>query len=420
MNNIDKNEDFWFYLEPYVYINVIDNQGLIYNTLDSKTIIVNNPIILNLITSLFLKENCGVIKISSADIKNIDIYNFIVEIRKNFMGDIIKINDIDAKPIQIVPLLNLQRDIKRMQKEFGMDYKASDISYINSISVFLDYDLNKSHQFIKYFTKHNMHAKDLGNNIILLDTLWKFLYPLSAYGLNNLEIIICNHSLYTKPNELKDSVLKLAVNSYILLSYNNLSEINADIFKIENLNFKILIDFPVIQKSLKNFIQCLNSENIKRVEFVFQITSKYDYYLSNKIIKENAIKNYIYQPIYTGGNIGFFENYIFLSEKDIVSTPISRREIFMRQVINSFDFGRLIILANGDIYSNLLGQKLGNIISNTVFEVIHKELTLGTNWLNCRSSKPCNKCIYQYLCPSPSNYESVIDRSNLCHVKFEV
>lgn len=41
----------------------------------------------------------------------------------------------------------------------------------------------------------------------------------------------------------------------------------------------------------------------------------------------------------------------------------------------------------------------------------------GKSWFNIRNQPPCNSCIYQWLCPPPSNYEIAIGRPNLCHVK---
>lgn len=44
-------------------------------------------------------------------------------------------------------------------------------------------------------------------------------------------------------------------------------------------------------------------------------------------------------------------------------------------------------------------------------------MDINTAWRRIREEEPCNLCLYQYLCPSPSNYEAVIGKTNLCHVK---
>ena len=54
---------------------------------------------------------------------------------------------------------------------------------------------------------------------------------------------------------------------------------------------------------------------------------------------------------------------------------------------------------------------------DTVYSLIHKELTKGHSWFQIRDQAPCTDCVYQWLCPAPSNYETVIGKPNLCHVK---
>lgn len=44
-------------------------------------------------------------------------------------------------------------------------------------------------------------------------------------------------------------------------------------------------------------------------------------------------------------------------------------------------------------------------------------MTQRNNWMKIRNKKPCSNCIYQYLCPPPSKYESMIGKMNLCHIK---
>lgn len=60
---------------------------------------------------------------------------------------------------------------------------------------------------------------------------------------------------------------------------------------------------------------------------------------------------------------------------------------------------------------------LGNLSTHNIYEIVQKEIQEGQSWLRTRKQEPCNSCIYQYLCPSPSDYEIIIGRLNLCHIK---
>ena len=57
-------------------------------------------------------------------------------------------------------------------------------------------------------------------------------------------------------------------------------------------------------------------------------------------------------------------------------------------------------------------------IDGYVKDWVFQEMKQGKMWHWTRDSLPaCKECLYKYLCPSPSNYELVIGKPNLCHVK---
>ena len=76
------------------------------------------------------------------------------------------------------------------------------------------------------------------------------------------------------------------------------------------------------------------------------------------------------------------------------------------------------VLHNRDsVDENVNQEALGNI-NDDIRELIYYELVDGKSWHRIRNQAPCIDCIYQWLCPSPSNYEIAIGRPNLCHVKL--
>ena len=74
------------------------------------------------------------------------------------------------------------------------------------------------------------------------------------------------------------------------------------------------------------------------------------------------------------------------------------------------------IFSDGKVYANVYHEPLGTI-DDDIRELIYKEMDKGTSWRRIRDMKPCCDCVYQWLCPSPSNYELAIGKPNLCHVK---
>ena len=74
-------------------------------------------------------------------------------------------------------------------------------------------------------------------------------------------------------------------------------------------------------------------------------------------------------------------------------------------------------MSNGDAYANPNHPVLGNIYTDSINEIVYNEVELGKSWFRIRDQEPCNECVFQWLCPPPSNYEIEIGRPNLCHVK---
>ena len=107
---------YWLTVYPYVHIKITANKALLYNTLSAKTIRVENPCVLSRIKELDNPENMRVICISEHDI-DCDIKNFITCIRELFIGDLIPKAMSSEKPVQIIPLYDIQEEISRLKKE---------------------------------------------------------------------------------------------------------------------------------------------------------------------------------------------------------------------------------------------------------------------------------------------------------------
>lgn len=119
--------------------------------------------------------------------------------------------------------------------------------------------------------------------------------------------------------------------------------------------------------------------------------------MAERLIDQFQIKKYIFKPIYTGGNIDFFKEYVFLTEDDILSTTMSIKDFFANQSINIYEFGKISILPNGDAFANLNHPVLGNIYTHSISEIVQKEVEEGISWFNIRNKIPCNTCIYMAL-----------------------
>ena len=377
--------NYWFKIEPYVHISIVNSNVLLYNTFDGSFIESKDIEIVKLLKETLLKENCGVVLLTAERYNLDNIRKFIMELRAKYMGDIIDIELSKSKPVQIMPftsLVNTQELFKKQNFPTGKKI----LEYLSEISIYVDYntnimDLNSFLKSLPNISTVNIigNLKDVANYKELLLVLDQF---------PSLKKITCN--------------------------YSNVISLQPEF--VNNFSHSILINYP-IDISKWNYSRRLLLNQSIPFECIFEVTSMDNYSQINKFIEEFGIEKHQLKPVYTGDNIDFFKENVFLTKDDILSTPLSISDFFINQSMNIFDFGKIAIMSNGDIYANVNYPILGNIHTHSIYEIISKELEEGRSWLRIRNQAPCNTCLYQWFCPSPSNYEIAIGRPNLCHVK---
>ena len=190
-------------------------------------------------------------------------------------------------------------------------------------------------------------------------------------------------------------------------------------YKYKNgFSYEITVCSPINKQLFEKSIKIMKYQDMP-YGYIFNISSVIDYQKAEELVKEYHIEKYQLKPIYTGDNILFFKDNIFLTKEDILSSHITMKDFFTKRLINKNDFGKLHIMQNGDVYANINHPTIGNIFTNSIDEIIQKELKEGKSWLRIRNQDPCDKCLYQDLCPSPSDYEIEIGYPNLCHVQLD-
>lgn len=122
-------------------------------------------------------------------------------------------------------------------------------------------------------------------------------------------------------------------------------------------------------------------------------------------------EKYDYVPVYDN-NIDFIEENVFLTKEEIKALHPTKREIFAHQAVNTELFGDLTILSDGNVYSDVNSPKIGTI-EDSIYDILKKEKDSKKGWLHIRESEPCSRCLYQWICPSPSHYETVTGKT-LC------
>ena len=377
--------DYWFTIEPYVFVDIKSKHVLLYNTLDGVTIESTNEKIVELLQETLQEENCGVALLTHERYRQEEICCFVDELREKFMGDVINVSLSDGKPVQILPFYNYSKEQELYKKNNFSSYKNI-LEKLFEISLYIDATTN----------------------------ITKLIHFLITLPKNLTFNIVGNMEEVPNYSELFSYLDHCSSPKNLLCSYKNIIPLQP-IFA-HNFSYQISVSFPINVERWNHAMKVLLSQSLP-VEFVFEVSSEEDVQLSEQLIEQHQIDKYRLKPNYTGNNIRFFENEVFLSKEDILSTPMTMKDFFARQAMNLYDFGKITILPNGDVYANLNHPSLGNIYVNNIHEILHKEVEEGKSWFRVRNHPPCTDCVYQWICPSPSNYEIAIGRSNLCHVK---
>ena len=203
--------------------------------------------------------------------------------------------------------------------------------------------------------------------------------------------------------------------------------INTDYRRLHKINFLSTVGLWDL-KNLNIFINLTSNfdevyfiqevaQYAREANFNFLLENGRQYELAKSLICDYNIERYQFTVNYNEKNLSFFEKHVYSFEKDILKYPIGKWDIFANSVLNKINFGQLFILPNNKVYSNINERSLGSLSQNSIQELIYKEMTQRNNWMKIRNKKPCSNCIYQYLCPPPSKYESMIGKMNLCHIK---
>lgn len=381
-----KKADYWFKIEPYVYTTISNEKAFLYNTLDGEYIETGNSEIIKLLFEVLQISNYGVILLTNDRYQQPDILKFVSELRERYMGDIIDIDFSQGKPIQIMPYYQ-GNETQKLFKKHNFFVEKKILTYLSEVSIYLDNTVD--------ITELISYLQSLPEGVKF--NLWGCIKDVPDYE----ELLYSLNQMHSYKN--------------IIYHYDNIVNLPSN---LENkFSYTIVVRFPLDLMKWDKSRNFLFNQKFP-YEYIFEVSSYFDCQQAYTFIEKFKIDKYQLKPIYTGDNIDFFRDEVFLSREDILSEKLSIKDIFLNQAINIYDFGKLNILPNGDIYANMHFPALGNIKTHSIYDVVLKELEEGKSWLRIRNQAPCNNCIFQWLCPSPSDYEITIGRPNLCNVKL--
>lgn len=411
----DLNKVYWLYIASYVYCCIKKGQALLYNTQTGDCIETDRRDVIALLQLLYAKKNLGAIRCDEKMLQHSSLREFIAEFCKKGMGDLVDTALVPEKPVQMMPILNLQQDLEKLKKQEDRSIGEDVLRYLLELNVYLYTGCGQQCSHCDKYLHQNLCCSTFSDKKIdILDkSVFQNLLAQIRYGtVGKLNLLGGNLLEYPYYEELPELLANFRGHTHIWNHYTAFAG-----YKTFSAVFlqDITVTFPIKENLWKHCITLLKD---KQAQFHFYITNIEEYKKTKSLTEEYKIRNYSIHPVYTEENDDFFKESVFMDRDDIFQKKIPFRHIFARQKLNTHFFGSLTVLANGEVYSNINNPSLGNVANETMFDIINKEMTINTSWRKIRDLEPCTDCLYQYLCPSPSNYEAVMNRMNLCHIKI--
>lgn len=375
--------------------------------LKSKVLCSKTDKIESIVRPLLELDNLYGIGLCDSDLKDDGISNLISDPRQQYMADLLPFTEVN--PVVIPPVMKCHADQRSEMQETEV------MPLLNTLTFYLNGTCQQEcvhckdylHQFS--FCYKNNEELDFAK---VKDLLHKVLVTTPTLKLN---FNGGNIFRYTQINELLAHLHQTQTKSNIYVHYLNWDFSFYNQLTLCNIFTHIDVIFPVDWNLIKD-ISIQHKDRPERIKFRFVVENEEEFEILQYKIEELGLEKFSVVPFYNGHNISFFEKCIYIREDDLSEDMPDKRDIYKRQLINLNDMGKLFISSDGQYFSNMNFPALGRTTEH-ITQIISKEWNKGKVWKRTRKEKPCTECVYQYLCPSPSNYELVMNKPNLCNIK---
>ena len=402
---------YWLYLEPYTFVFEGRQGAIVYNSINGESIKVSNTSnLLGIIEELNGLGSGYCILLEEEQLNQEDVFSFVNDIREKFLGDIVDISVSNGKPFIFKPILDLLEDPAKIEREKGFSLRENVLEYLHEITIFVGDTCPQNCENCEFYSKQGLFCTkiDKKQELSMMDYIF-LITRLKTIGIKKINVV-CNGASSDVFMELIEYLEACEMNVFIYIYYKNIAESFLDFMhSFDHCFFVVLADKYI------DLSKVCKIGNEGKISYDFYVSSISEYLLLSALADECCLKANFY-PFYNGSNDSFMREYVYLLKEDILEQKLSKRNIFGRQVFNENLFGKLIIMPNGESYSNLNRDSLGNIKTDTMNKLVYNELEKKDTWLFTRSIEPCLSCVFRYLCPSPNNYEIFMGKMNLCNI----
>ncbi len=410
---MEKNvsNQYYFLLEPSVFVFERKNEVLFYDSVSKKRLCVEkNDKIGKMLETILSPDSMYGTPVTGEDLNDKAFQHLIVKLREQYMGDLFPLAE--RLPVVVPPFFKSHADMRAKDE----NQEEDTMLLLNELTFYLNGVCRQECAHCKEYVQQFTHCfKNEGElEFDKVKNLIGRVLPIVP----SLKLNFCGGNVlaYSQIERLFSFLSETQIRSNLYIHYLNWEENRLKDFPDCNLCLHIMVHFPVQWEQIEKIITQGEAVS-ERCHFSFVVESEKD--IEALQSKESVLEclDYSIQPFYNGHNVHFFEQYVYMHENDFVPENLpGKREVYKRQVLNLNDMGKLTVSSKGEYYANMNFPPLGEL-SDDINRVVTHEWNEGMCWKRVRKEKPCSECVYQYLCPSPSNYELVIGKYNLCTIR---
>lgn len=382
-------KEYWLMLYPETFLWEKGKEGLLYQAQTGDKIFFSTTGKIGTIC-MELSEPINLYSVKIGLPQDEETGAWVAQVCQKKMGKLIPVEACSYKPVSLPPIVKIEEEKEKL-------------NYLHEV---IFYTGGEEREYPDYYKQlpHPVYAEET----LSVHKIKDFLKQTEGYNLQMVSFVGLEKLPATERQALMP-LFSLYPFKKKLITGGKYLDFYKDIPLGKNISLSVICHSIEELEKAKNHLT-LNGKNVK---YIYTLTNEAEYLKLKEMDLSDPVSII---PVFTESNLAFFEDHIYLQAKDLHDTCLSKREIFMNQRVNSHFFGKLNIMPNGDVYGNINKPSIGHI-GDSIHNLLKTEFDRKDSWFYTREQKPCTDCIYQWLCPSPSNYEDIIGKHNLCHIK---
>ncbi len=401
-------EKHWFTLHPDAFLWIKGDIGLVYQAENKAGLRFSlSDRIEDICRQLLMTENLYTVGLTDEDLYDPEMSHWMNSLINIHAGRLFRNIDFEKRPVSLMPILKVQDKKERYVWQHHHEVGGEILQNLHELSLYLngsEYGNNEYFRQILFPLKDCQVSDKSKVESFFRNSINPFLSNINIVG---------NVFSYPDFGELINYISQFSIQCTIYMMVQDFLE-NMQRLKESNWRYYVQMNILIEPAFDIRLLQQVVDNSVSLTALVFSEDDYIQYTSQLEVI--STIRNFKIIPLYNKQNLVFFETKVYMDIKELEAIDLSKSDIFMRQALNTLDFGRLTIMPDGYVYANVNMPCLGTI-NDSPYSIVYKEFMEGDSWFNIRDQKPCKDCIYQWLCPSPSNYENAIGRFNLCHIK---